>query len=339
MGHWLEGAHPGFGNMKYSVLTNYIAFCVYGLMAAYSSFVLIYLSPDYIYYRDYYDIVAQIKYSDQRFEPLYYSSVYLFSQMVSFESFVFMSTIFAAAIKVYCAFQLNKENTLYFAVAYLLVSFIILDVISLRANIAISLFMLSFVFFSVKRNTSLFALSALSAIGFHYSVIYLYILFVIFYKIETLNLQKIIYYSVIVYFGSRVLVEVAVALSLNPLLEFYIKEANLSGSILSAYSIFLFLTILILSFLYNAASVHSKALFVMAALIYTFATSLIFIPVLYFRYLDFTILLLLYFIISIKRSKSNRIAYWCGIFIFSGFCLFKITSLLIYSPVLLPVTS
>jgi hypothetical protein len=296
---------------------------------------MIQLSPDYYDYNAYYSNLGNINFFEQRFEPGYYNFAKINSLFFSFNTFFFISTIVAASAKIYTAYCINRKKLLFFISAYILLAFIIIDVISLRANLAISFFILAFNFFYVRKNYWLCVFFGIISIGFHYSIIILFAILPFIKNPKKMTLRYLLILGIAVFSLSNVAITIAIELSLNPLLEIYAQQEMLSGSVLSSYSLYLLIVILMFSTVYNRVKNSGKAAFALATLIYIFATSLIFIPVVYFRYLDFTNLLLLYFIISLEFSRDIRFRYWMCVLVFSSFCIFKITSLLVFSPVLL----
>ena len=320
--------------MKSHVITGYISTCIYVVMIIISSLYLVRMSPDYYEYSAYFNIINHTEFLNQRFEPVYYLMALISSQLFNVDLFIFISTLAAASAKMYAAYIISKKKLLFFVFAYLLLSFIIYDVISLRANLAVSFFMLAFVFYFIKRNILLFALFSFISIGCHYSILLLFLMFPVVYDARRLSIRFIILVSNALYFLSKLLVIIAIDLTINPLLEAYVLEEQLAGSIFSFYSIYLLLIFIVFSSLFNHATDHAKVIFSLALMTYVFASALIFVPVVYFRYLDVSILLLLYFIVSIEFSKSIKIRYWMCFLVFTSFCIFKILSLIVYSPIL-----
>ena len=160
--------------MKFHLITGYLGICCYLLLIIFATLSMIQLSPDYYAYNTYYSNLWNINFFEQRFEPGYYYLAKISSFFFSFNTFFFLSTIVAASAKIYTAYCINRKKILFFISAYILLIFVIFDVISLRANLAISIFMLAFNFFYIRRNYWLFTFFGIISIGFHYSVIVLF---------------------------------------------------------------------------------------------------------------------------------------------------------------------
>lgn len=322
--------------MKFHLITGYLGICFYLLLIIFTTLSVIQLSPDYYDYTSYYSNIGNSKISEQRFEPGYFYFAKINSLFFSFNTFFFISTILAASAKVFTAYCINRKRLLFFIITYILLTFIIFDVISLRANLAISFFMLAFNFFYVRKNYWLFSFFGIISIGFHYSIIILFAFLPFITNPKKTSLRYLFVLAIAVFFLSKVAINIAVEVSINPLLKFYVMQEELSGNILSSYSLYLLIVILMFSTVYDRVKNSGKAAFAFAILTYIFASSLVFIPVVYFRYLDFTILFLLYFMISIEFSRNIRLRYWMCVLVFLSFCIFKIISLIVFSPVLLP---
>jgi len=294
------------------------------------------VSPDFYDYRNHYEQARYLSFFDQRFEPVYFFITKLFIAIpVSFKYFVSFILVFSAILKLTAVNAISNKLIGSFFIFYLMISFVIFDMISWRANLGLAFFLLSLAFFFSDRISFRFFGASFLAIASHYSFVVPYFFLLLGARFVGKSSILILSVALLFVFSAELILESISIYSANPLLQAYMEEEKKAGSVFSSYSIFIG-TLFTTGFFYRrSSSASAQMCFITAIFMFAFVSALWWIPVLYFRYLDIClVLLILYFCLLIEASKTLLNTFFL-FFMLLAFGAFKLFSYFEFSPVLL----
>lgn len=292
-------------SIKHYLSITFVIYIIFSLSVILSG-VLIYHSPDYQNYFTFYtETIKNNSANEVRFEPGYYYLVYIFNQLnVSFEVFVGITATIMILVKSFVAYKINKKNIIFFLILYLLISFITFDIIQLRVAFGMAFVILSI--YTLKKSIYFSLLLILIGCCFHYSL-FLFFPIIIMAKFLFNREKKVIFiflyaFYVVIFFS----INIISFFKLNPLIDSYLNDKVNYANIFAPYNLFIFIMFVLYFSLYNHFSKIGKCFYISATLIYLFALNFSFAPVIYFRYIDISLVLLLFCSISINNKKFNN---------------------------------
>ena len=216
---------------------------------------------------------------------------------------------------------------------YLNTSYIIYDIVSLRVNLSVSFFILS-IYFSLRKKHTPFLIFLLLSIGSHYSSLLLYFVFLLSFNFRNKSKFTLMTLAVLLYFTSYLLLELALTLNINPLLSIYVTEAEKAPDIFSFNNLFIsFLFIVLFSF-FDKVNENLRVLWLTSFYLFLISNSLSSAPIIYFRYIDPSLLMLIIYIVSVKNCYGFRVRYYFGVIGISIFSIYKVISTLYLNPIL-----
>ena len=293
-------------------------------------------SPDFYDYRNHYEQARYLSFFDQRFEPLYFWLTKFFIGIpVGFEVFVSFILGFSAILKIAAVTAISPKAIGSFFTFYFVISFVIFDMISWRANLGLAFFLLSLAFFFSDRISYRFLGTSLLAIASHYSYVIPYVFLLLGTRFVNKGSILILAALLCLFFSAASFLEVVAEYSANPLLAAYMEEEKKAGSIFSSYSIFIGVLFFIGLFYRRRSAAPAQICFITAIFMFAFVSALSWVPVLYFRYIDIClVLLLLYNCLLIEASTSLWRKFFISLSLLA-FSIFKLLSYFLFSPVLL----
>lgn len=297
------------------------------------SFGLIDSSPDFSDYHYFYSFkVEHFPFLKQRFEPFYYFGVYVSTEILqlSFYFFVFICTLFSLSMKVGLAYKIDNRKVFEFVFLYSCLSLIIFEVVGLRVSIAIAFLGYS-IYCYARGNKRCFYFLMCISILFHYSMILCAILSLLLRYRDKVTAKHLFLILLLSFVSSSLVVKLLEAVNIHPLLNLYLKDSKNAPSLLSVYNLLILLVFTLGAFSYNAMSSIGKTFFFVSFGIFSVSISFYFAPVIYFRYIDVALYLMTYAIISTAAKNIVQIIF---ITFFFMFAVYKVMSILFFSPIL-----
>lgn len=294
------------------------------------------LSPDYYSYSGFYNNISNNNFfSSTRFEPAYVFLNFISSYTLEFDFtlFIFLVSLFSILIKLYYVSTINSKHIAGYILLYSLSVFTILDVVSIRTGIASTILIASLAFLAKDRKYISFILITIATL-FHYSIALLTVVYVIKYLLSKGSKLLTTLFMIIVPFACGLLLNFASTIASKTLLSSYLTEIDKAPSILSFYNIFI--AVLFLSFLIYVFEVPQKLIFIYfsALFLYLFCLASSDVAVIYFRYVDLAILLLIIYFVSINKDKRYIHRYYLSSILMYSFAGYKLLSTYLFSQII-----